>query len=96
MATLTLEELAAYLRPHQPIAGLDLGTAKTITKARYVPRAGLASRMVGGKFQASTDGAGLPTASGRGLKSPTPPTARPGSSSATTSSSRWASRGTGS
>ena len=29
MATLTLEELAAYLRPLQPIAGLDLGT-KTI------------------------------------------------------------------
>ena len=29
MATLTLEELATYLKPHQPIAGLDLGT-KTI------------------------------------------------------------------
>ena len=29
MATLTLEELVACLKPHQPIAGLDLGT-KTI------------------------------------------------------------------
>ena len=29
MATLTLEELATYLKPRQPIAGLDLGT-KTI------------------------------------------------------------------
>jgi hypothetical protein len=33
--------------------GLDLGTAKSIKQISYAPRAGLATRMVGGVFQAS-------------------------------------------
>ena len=31
--------------------GLDLGSAKTLTKVRYCPRGSYANRMVGGKFQ---------------------------------------------
>jgi fibronectin type 3 domain-containing protein len=34
-------------------AGLDLGSAQTVTQIKFAPRAGWASRMVGGKFQAS-------------------------------------------
>ncbi len=34
--------------------GLDLGSAKTITKIRFVPRSDFPGRMVGGKFQSST------------------------------------------
>jgi len=34
-------------------AGLDLGTAQSVTQISYAPRSGWASRMVGGKFQAS-------------------------------------------
>jgi hypothetical protein len=33
--------------------GLDLGSAKTVSVIRFAPRIGLASRMVGGKFQVS-------------------------------------------
>ncbi|HEY3329308.1 MAG TPA: discoidin domain-containing protein [Capsulimonadaceae bacterium] len=33
--------------------GLDLGTAKAITKIRFVPRSEFPGRMVGGKFQGS-------------------------------------------
>lgn len=35
-------------------AGLDLGSARTVTQIKYAPRAGFESRMVGGQFQAST------------------------------------------
>ena len=35
--------------------GLDLGSAKQISKVRYYPRASWAGRMVGGKFQGSND-----------------------------------------
>jgi hypothetical protein len=34
--------------------GLDLGSPQTIAVIKYAPRAGLASRMVGGKFQVSS------------------------------------------
>jgi hypothetical protein len=34
-------------------AGLDLGSAQTVSQIKFAPRAGWASRMVGGKFQAS-------------------------------------------
>jgi endoglucanase len=33
--------------------GLDLGTSKLVTQISYAPRAGFASRMLGGEFQAS-------------------------------------------
>jgi glucose/arabinose dehydrogenase len=35
--------------------GLDLGTAKSISRIRFAPRDGYPGRMVGGKFQASND-----------------------------------------
>ncbi len=35
------------------VVGLDLGSAKTVTQLAFAPRAGYASRMVGGTFQAS-------------------------------------------
>jgi hypothetical protein len=35
--------------------GLDLGTAKAVTQVKFAPRASLANRMVGGKFQGSND-----------------------------------------
>jgi hypothetical protein len=35
-------------------AGLDLGTAKQITRIRYAPRSGQEGRMVGGQFQGSS------------------------------------------
>jgi len=34
-------------------AGLDLGSAKTVTQVKFAPRAGFAGRMVGGQFQVS-------------------------------------------
>jgi hypothetical protein len=37
------------------IIGLDLGSAKTITSVRFLPRTGLESRMTGGIFQGSND-----------------------------------------
>ena len=35
-------------------AGLDLGTPQALGSVTYIPRAGFAARMVGGKFQGST------------------------------------------
>ena len=36
------------------VVGLDLGSAKAVAQVRFAPRAGLAGRMVGGTFEAST------------------------------------------
>ncbi len=42
-------------------AGLDLGSAKTITRIQYAPRPNWAARMVGGVFQGSNDSANWTT-----------------------------------
>ncbi|MCB1131365.1 MAG: hypothetical protein KDN05_09570, partial [Verrucomicrobiae bacterium] len=43
------------VNPSGDWAGLDLGSSETITMVKYCPRAGWASRMVGGMFQGSNN-----------------------------------------
>jgi len=42
-----------YANANGGITGIDLGTAKRITKFKFYPRGGFAGRMTGGKFQGS-------------------------------------------